>query len=298
MTPQDYLFRRSKLKNKGFTTRLVHADRTLNNLENGAVHQASTNSVLFEYEKIEDLVDIFQGRVAGHAYSRQSSPSIEALQNIINEMEQGVGALTFATGMAAITTTLLTLLQAGDHILISQFVFGNTNSFANTLQRLGIEVTLVDVTNADNIIAAKQDNTRAVLLETIANPVTQVADLKNIGDVCKDNDLIYIIDNTMTPAYLFDAKSVGASLIVSSLTKYSAGHGHVLGGAVVDTGLFDWNKFPGILESLRSLPLQQQALTQIKKKGLRDMGKLIARFCPCHFYWYGNNGIKNGESLQ
>lgn len=263
---------REKLKNKGFTTQLVHADRLLNKPENGAVHQASTNSVLFEYDKIEDLVDIFQGRVGGHAYSRQSSPSIDALQNILTQLEDGVGSLVFATGMAAITTSLLTLLKAGDHIIVSQFVFGNTNSFSGTLERLGISVTMVDVTDVKNVEAAIQDNTRLVFVETIANPVTQVADLAAIGDLCESRNIVYMVDNTMTPAYLFKSKSVKASLVVSSLTKYSAGHGQALGGSIVDTGLFDWSKFPGILDGLRSLPVQDQALTQIKKKGLRDMG--------------------------
>jgi len=260
------------LKDKGFTTRLVHADRTLNQPENGAVHHSSTNSVLFEYKKIEELVDIFQGRQDGHAYSRQSCPSINALQNILTEMEQGVGAITFATGMAAITTTLLTLLQAGDHIIVSRYVFGNTNSFSGTLRRLGIEVTAVDATNVANVEAAIQNNTRAVFVETIANPVTQIADLSNIGQLCADRKLAYIVDNTMTPPYLFQAKSVQASLIVTSLTKYCAGHGNALGGALIDTGLFDWSAFPGILDYFRSLPVEKQALTQVKKKGLRDMG--------------------------
>lgn len=260
------------LKDKGFTTRLVHGDRLINRPQDGAVHQATNNSVLFDFEKIEDLVDIFQGRVAGHAYSRQSSGSIDALQNLITAMEGGVGALTFASGMAAITTTLLALLRSGDHLIMSQFVFGNTNSFVGTMQRYGIEITLVDVTDAKNVEAAVQDNTRAVFLETVANPVTQVADLSAIGKLCKERDIIFMVDNTMTPAYLFDAKAVHASLLLSSLTKYAAGHGHVLGGVVVDTGLYPWTKSPCIQDSFRALPEQQQGLLQIKKKGLRDMG--------------------------
>lgn len=260
------------LKNKGFTTRLVHADRLLNKPQDGAVHQATNNSVLFDFENIEDLVDIFQGRVAGHAYSRQSSGSIDALQNMVTEMEQGVGALTFASGMAAITTVLLTLLKSGDHLIMSQFVFGNTNSFIGSLERYGIEVTLADVTDVENVKAAKRDNTRAVFLETIANPVTQVADLTRIGEYCRDNELLYMVDNTMTPAFLFDAKAVHASLLVGSLTKYMAGHGHALGGIVVDTGLFSWSNYPSIQDSFRALPEHQQGLMQIKKKGLRDMG--------------------------
>ncbi|XOV81370.1 MAG: cystathionine gamma-synthase family protein [Aestuariibacter sp.] len=260
------------MKNKGFTTRLVHADRLLNKPQDGAVHQATNNSVLFDYEKIEDLVDIFQGRVAGHAYSRQSSASIDALQNMVTELEQGVGALTFASGMAAITTVFLSLLQAGDHLIMSHFVFGNTNSFVGSLRRYGIEVTLVDVTEAKNVEAAIQENTRAVYVETIANPVTQVADLTRIGEICKAKNVLYMVDNTMTPAFIFDAKAVHASLLVGSLTKYMAGHGHVLGGVVVDTGLYPWSVFPGIQEMFRALPENMQGLMQIKKKGLRDMG--------------------------
>lgn len=257
---------------KGFTTKLVHADRLLNHPEDGAVHQPATKSVLFEYKRVEDLVDVFQGRNAGHAYSRQSSASINALQNMLTQMEEGVGALTFASGMAAITTTMLALFKHGDHLIFSQYLFGNTNSFANTLRGFGIEVTLVDTTKVANVTAAIQDNTRAVYLETIANPVTQVADLAAIGNLCEQRGLLYLVDNTMTPANLFDAKSVKASMLVGSLTKYIAGHGQVLGGAVIDTGLFNWQAFPNINDSYKSQPAHLWGLLQIKKKGLRDMG--------------------------
>lgn len=257
---------------KGFTTKLVHADRLLNHPEDGAVHQPATKSVLFEYKRVEDLVDVFQGRNAGHAYSRQSSASINALQNMLTQMEEGVGALTFASGMAAITTTMLALFKHGDHLIFSQYLFGNTNSFANTLRGFGIEVTLVDTTKVANVTAAIQDNTRAVYLETIANPVTQVADLAAIGNLCEQRGLLYLVDNTMTPANLFDAKSVKASMLVGSLTKYIAGHGQILGGAVIDTGLFNWQAFPNINDSYKSQPAHLWGLLQIKKKGLRDMG--------------------------
>lgn len=260
------------MNNKGFTTRLVHADRRLNKPENGAVHQAKSSSVLFEYEDIQGLVDVFQGKAAGHAYSRQSSSSINALQNILAEMENGIGALTFASGMAALTTTLLTLLRQGDHVVMSQYVFGNTNSFADTLRGFGIEVSFVDSTDVTEVQKALKDNTRMVFTETIANPVTQIADLACIGQLCQQQGLLYVIDNTMTPSYLFDAKGAGASLIISSLTKYIGGHGHVLGGVVVDTGLYDWSGYPNIFDGYKSAPTEQWGINQIKKKGLRDMG--------------------------
>ena len=264
------------MKNKGFTTRLVHADRLLNNPESGAVHQATTNSVLFEFKDAQDIVDVFQGKKMGHVYGRSSTGSNAALQNILNHLEGGVGAITFTTGMAAITATMLSLFKAGDHIIVSHFLFGNTRSLTETMQSLGIEISFVDVTDVTKVESAFKDNTKAVYLETIANPVTQVADLQGIGQLCQAKDALFIVDNTMTPANIFDAKSVLASLTIGSLTKYIAGHGNVLGGAVVDTGIFNWQTFDNILPIYRGPDPAQWGLTQIRKRGLRDMGGTLA----------------------
>lgn len=260
------------MNNKGFTTRLIHADRIINQPEFGAVHQATNNSVLFEFKRAQELVDVFQGKQAGHVYSRSSSSSTVALQNILTHLEGGIGAITFATGMAAITATMLSLFKAGDHLILSRFLFGNTRSLTETMQSLGITLSFVDVTDVENVKQAKKINTRGVFLETIANPVTQVPDLSAIGKWCQANGILFIIDTTMTPPNLFDPKSVSASLTVSSLTKYMAGHGNVLGGALVDTGLFDWSQFANILPLYRSGDSKQWGLTQIRKRGLRDMG--------------------------
>jgi len=258
-----------------FTTSVVHADRKLNP-DSGAVHYPIVNSVLFGYDNPQDLVDIFQGKQAGHAYARQSTPTTDALQSMVNDMEDGVGCLVFASGMSAITTTFFTLLKAGDHIVASQFLFGNTPSVLGTLQRFGVEVTQVDVTNIELVQQAIQPNTKMVFTETIANPVTQIADLQGIGKLCEQHNLVYIIDNTMTPSYLFKAKDVGASLITSSLTKYVGGHGTVTAGALIDTGNYDWTQYSNILDNFKQLPRNAQALTQIKKKGLRDLGGCLS----------------------
>ena len=170
----------------GVTTRQVHADRQLNHPADGAVHTSTTNAVLFEFEKTQDLVDVFQGKKMGHVYGRSSSGSMAALQTIIADMEDGIATACFATGMAAITSTMLSLFKAGDHLIVSQYLFGNTRSFLDTLMDLGVELTFVDVTSIQDVIAAKQDNTRAVFTETIANPVTQVADLRAIGKWCEE----------------------------------------------------------------------------------------------------------------
>ena len=260
---------------KKFTTEIVHHDRGLNP-DSGAVHYPVVNSVLFGYQNPQDLVDIFQGKQAGHAYARQSTPTTDALASLITQMEGGAGSLVFSSGMAAICAVFLTLLKAGDHIVASQFLFGNTPSVLGTLNRLGIEFTQVDVTDSRNVADAIQSNTKMVFTETIANPVTQVADLQGIGKLCDDLKIPFIVDNTMTPAYLFRATEVGASLITTSLTKYVGGHGNVTAGAVVETGNFDWLGYENILDSFRHLESSAQVLTQIKKKGLRDMGGCLS----------------------
>ena len=256
---------------KGFNTTNLHSDRR-DNPEHGVLHKPVHPSVAYGYEDARHLAEVFQGKRAGYNYGRQLNPTVTALQNRITQMEQGIASVAFATGMAAISSALLALLKEGDHIISSAFLFGNTNSFFGTLKRLGIEVTFVDATEACFVESAIRENTKLVFVETIANPVTQVADLKAIGELCKINSLIYCVDNTMTSPHLFLPKKVQASLIVNSLTKYIGGHGNALGGIITDTGLYDWSEFGNIYDAYRTEKSELQGITQIKKKGLRDMG--------------------------
>ena len=259
------------MSKEGFYTSNLHSDRR-DNPEHGVLHKAIHPSVAYGYEDARHLAEVFQGKRAGYNYGRQLNPTVTALQNRITQMEDGLASIAFATGMAAIATTMLSLLRKGDHVVSSMFLFGNTNSFFNTLIRLGIQVTFVDATEARFVEKALQKNTRLVFVETIANPVTQVADLKAIGDLCQTKNLIYCVDNTMTSPYLFSPKKVGASLIVNSLTKYIGGHGNALGGMITDTGLYDWSNFVNILDTYRKEKPSFWGITQIKKKGLRDIG--------------------------
>ncbi|MDD9960306.1 MAG: cystathionine gamma-synthase family protein [Gammaproteobacteria bacterium] len=256
---------------KGFNTTNLHSDRK-DNPEHGVLHKPVHPSVAYGYDDARHLAEVFQGKRRGYNYGRQLNPTVTALQNRITQMEEGIATIAFSTGMAAISSTLLSLLKAGDHIVSSAFLFGNTNSFFGTLQRLGIEVTFVDATEARFVENAIQKNTKLVFVETIANPVTQIADLKAIGQLCQIKNLIYCVDNTMTSPCLFLPKSVGASLIVNSLTKYIGGHGNALGGAITDTGLYDWSGFENIYDTYRNEKPELWGITQVKKKGLRDIG--------------------------
>ena len=259
------------MSKEGFYTSNLHSDRR-DNPEHGVLHKAIHPSVAYGYEDARHLAEVFQGKRAGYNYGRQLNPTVTALQNRITQMEDGIASIAFATGMAAIATTMLSLLRTGDHVVSSMFLFGNTNSFFNTLIRLGIQVTFVDATEARFVEKALQKNTRLVFVETIANPVTQVADLNAIGDLCQTKNLIYCVDNTMTSPHLFSPKKVRASLIVNSLTKYIGGHGNALGGMITDTGLYDWSNFVNILDTYRKEKPSFWGITQIKKKGLRDIG--------------------------
>lgn len=259
-----------------FTTQIVHADR-LGGAEQGAIHKPIHTSVQYGYDKVEDLIAVFQGTAkGGFNYARQGTPTTAALETKITQMEQGLGTIVFSTGMAGICAIFMTLLKAGDHLVASQYVFGNTNSVFGTLADLGIEITTVDVTDAAQVAAAVRPNTRMVFVETIANPGTQIPDLAGIGALCRQHGLLYVVDNTVASPYIFRAATVGAGLVVNSLTKSIGGHGDALGGAVTDTGLFDWNAYPNIFAAYRKGDAKGWGLQQLRKKGLRDLGGTLS----------------------
>ncbi|AOG25188.1 cystathionine gamma-synthase family protein [Acidovorax sp. RAC01] len=259
-----------------FTTQIVHADR-LGGAEHGAIHKPIHTSVQYGYDKVEDLIAVFQGTAkGGFNYARQGTPTTAALESKITQMEQGLGTIVFSTGMAGICAIFMTLLKAGDHLVASQYVFGNTNSVFGTLANLGIEITTVDVTDAAQVAAAVRPNTRMVFVETIANPGTQIPDLAGIGALCRQHGLLYVVDNTVASPYIFRAGTVGAGLVVNSLTKSIGGHGDALGGAVTDTGLYDWSGYPNIFAAYCKGDSKGWGLQQLRKKGLRDMGGTLS----------------------
>lgn len=265
------------MKNKkGFTTAILHSDRLLQP-EFGALHQPVHTSVTWGFEDVNGLVDVFQNKKKGYAYSRQGNPTVTALEHKITQMENGLATVAFSTGMAAITSALLALLKKDDHVIASSFLFGNSRSIMQTLIEIGIQISFVDATDVKNIEKAYNSKTRMVFTETIANPSTQIAQLDKIGDFCSERNLIYIIDNTMTSPYLFKPVQVKASLVINSLTKYIGGHGDALGGSITDTGLYDWNSFSNIATILRETTSPALlGITQIRKRGLRDGGGTLS----------------------
>jgi O-acetylhomoserine (thiol)-lyase len=261
---------------KGFTTTILHSDRLLKP-EFGALHQPIHTAVTWGYDDVQGLVNVFQNKAKGYAYSRQGNPTVTALEHKVTQMEQGMATVAFSTGMAAISATILALLKAGDHIIASSYLFGNTRSVMQTYMDMGLEITFVDATSAQEVRNAYRENTKMVFVETIANPATQVADLVPMGDFCEEMGLIFMVDNTMTSPYIFLPVTAKASLVINSLTKYIGGHGNALGGSITDTGLFNWEKFPNIAPILREqIRPEMLGITQIRKRGLRDAGGTLS----------------------
>ncbi|MEC4721041.1 cystathionine gamma-synthase family protein [Noviherbaspirillum sp. CPCC 100848] len=258
-------------KKYGFTTSILHSDRQ-KPIEHGSLHKPIHTSVTFGYRDARQLAEVFQGKQPGYRYGRQGNPTVSALEDKVTKMEQGLASICFATGMAAIGAVAQALLREGDHVVSSAFLFGNTNSLWQTVNAQGIKVSMVDATDVKNVEAALTPSTRIVFVETIANPRTQIADLKRIGQLCRDRGILYVVDNTMTSPYLFRPKMVGAGLVVNALTKSIGGHGNALGGSLTDTGLYDWTRYPNILEAYKKYTASQWGLAQIRAKSLRDFG--------------------------
>lgn len=255
----------------GFTTAIVHSDRR-DPIEHGSLHKPVHTTVAYGYDDAQDLADVFQGKLKGYSYGRQVNPTVSALETQVTQMEKGLDSVCFGTGMAAIGTMLFALLRNGDHFVSSSFLFGNTNSLFNSFDTQGLGVSFVDATSVDAVAEAVQPNTKLVFVETIANPRTQVADLDRIGEFCRERGLIYVVDNTMTSPYIYNPIDSGADLVVNSLTKYICGHGNALGGAITDTGRYNWEDFPNIYDTYQKGDPAKWGITQIRKKGLRDFG--------------------------
>ena len=186
----------------------------------------------------------------GNIYTRLMNPTNDVFEKRIAALENGAAALATATGSAAIDYSIRNIAGSGDHIVSSQTVYGGTyNLFANTYAEIGIETTFVDAHDPANIEAAIRPNTKAVYVESLGNPNSDVVDMEAIAEIAHKHGLPLIVDNTFATPFLFRPLEHGADVVVHSATKFIGGHGTVMGGVVVDGGKFDWaasDKFPGL----------------------------------------------------
>ena len=205
----------------------------------------------FVFDSAEHAAALFNLQTFGNVYSRLSNPTVAALEERVAALEGGRAAVACASGMAAEALALTTLLQAGDHVVAAGALYGGSvTMLAVTLKKFGIEVGFVDATRPEAFAAAIRPNTRALFAETLGNPSLVVLDIAAVAEVAHAHGLPLVVDNTVPSPYLCNPIAFGADLVVHSATKYLAGHGTTLGGAVVESGKFPWDngKFPGMTE--------------------------------------------------
>lgn len=209
-------------------------------------------STTFRYNDIDDLADLFDLKKLGYFYSRLSNPTVNSLEAKIAVLEGGISAVATSSGQAAATGAILTLCQAGDHIVALNNLYGGTyNLLAATLSKLGITTTFVDFNASDEELqSAIRENTKLIFTETIGNPNVDVLDIERIAGIAHKNELPLFVDNTFATPYLCTPIKYGADVVIHSTTKYLDGHATSLGGIIVDSGKFDWNnkKFPLLVE--------------------------------------------------
>lgn len=232
-------------KEWSFDTLLIHGG--LEPGPAGATTVPIVQSSAFAYPTAEDLEDVFRGRKAGQVYTRLGNPTTESLERRLALLEGGVAAIATASGMAAITTAVLTILRSGDEILSSSSVFGGTFSlFRDTFSNYGIGTRFVDPTDLEAMRGAVTDRTRLIFVETVGNPKMDVPDIAAIASIARKAGVPLMVDATVTTPVLARGIDLGADLVIHSTSKYINGSGSAIGGAIVDLGRFDWKseRFP------------------------------------------------------
>ena len=197
----------------------------------------------FTIDDTQHGADLFDLKVEGNIYSRIGNPTNDVLEKRVAEMEGDIGALSLASGMAAITYAIQCIARAGDNIVSTNQLYGGTyNCFMHSFPKQGITVKMVDGADFKGLDEAIDENTKAVYCESIGNPLGNIIDLKKFADIAHKHGIPLIVDNTVATPYLCRPIDFGADIVIHSLTKYIDGHGATIGGIIVDSGKFDWVK--------------------------------------------------------
>ena len=251
-------------------------------------------STTFKYATSEDMGKLFDLEADGYFYSRLQNPTCDLVAKKICELEGGTAAMLTSSGQAANFFALFNLCEAGDHIVAAKNIYGGTyNLLAHTLPDYGIEATFVDPFDYDAIEAAIKPNTKAVQIETLGNPNSEVVDIERIAKIAHAHNIPLVVDNTFATPYLVRPIEYGADIVVHSATKFIGGHGTTLGGVIIDSGKFDWlkaaDKFPWLVEpnvSYHGVSFAKDTApaafaTYIRAILLRDTGATIS---PVHSF--------------
>jgi cystathionine beta-lyase/cystathionine gamma-synthase len=216
-----------KSKQPHFKTREVHAGVSPDPVT-GAILTPIYQSTTYVQESVDKYLE------KGYSYSRSGNPTVVALEEKLNDLEGGSGALCFATGMAATSCTMMALLNAGEHAVLSDVVYGGTHRLSTrVLSRFGVQYSFVDTSNPQNVRDAIKDNTRLVFTETPANPTLKLTDIAAVSAIAKEHKIPHVVDNTFLTPYFQRPLELGADISLHSTTKYMDGHNVTVGGAII-----------------------------------------------------------------
>ncbi|HEY1655736.1 MAG TPA: O-acetylhomoserine aminocarboxypropyltransferase/cysteine synthase family protein [Candidatus Tumulicola sp.] len=270
----------------GFATRAIHAG-TPPEAVTGSRAVPIFQTAAYVFTSTEQAAELFALRGYGHIYSRISNPTVAAFEERMASLEGGLGAIAFSSGLAAQLCAVLALAQAGDHLVCAQNVYGGTvTQLAVTVKRMGIETTFVPIGELEAVRAAMRANTRLLLVETIANPSGEIADIAALAQVAHAAGVPLAVDNTFATPYLFAPIASGADLVLHSATKFIGGHGTTIGGVLVESGGFPWDNGRFALLSQPSPGYHQKVFTETfaeyaflmraRAEVLRDVGAQMA----------------------
>ncbi len=272
----------------GFETRQLHAgQRPDPNTGARAVPIFQTTSYVFEDP--ESAGAYFNLQEYGNTYSRIMNPTVGVFEERVASLESGVGAVAFASGIAAQAAALFTLLEPGDHVVSSSALYGGTvNQLKHLLRKMGVELTWVDPDDPDAWRSAVRDSTKALFGETIGNPAGNVLDIEALASLAREHGVPLIVDNTFATPYLCRPIEWGADIVIHSATKFIGGHGTSIGGVVVEAGMFDWSngRFPVIADpspAYHGLQFHETFgmygyLMKLRAETLRDLGAALSPF--------------------
>lgn len=272
----------------GFDTiALHHGYDPSENRKAAAVPIYQTTS--YTFEDTEHAAKLFALEESGDIYSRIQNPTNSVLEQRVAALEGGVAALALSSGQAAEVTALLTIVKNGDEIVSGSSIYGGThNLFKHTFKNFGIDVKFVDSDDPRSFAKAITDKTKALYIETIANPTLNVPDFEAIAEIAHQNGIPLIVDNTFASPYLCKPIEHGADIVIHSTTKYISGHGNSIGGIIVDSGNFDWDtgRFPALVEpdpSYHGIKFQEEFaeaayITKARVQLLRDLGSAPSPF--------------------
>jgi O-acetylhomoserine (thiol)-lyase len=274
-------------KYPGFDTLALHAGQSPDAATGSrAVPIYQTTSYVFRDS--EHAASLFNMERAGHVYSRISNPTVAVLEERVAALEGGVGAIATASGQAALHLAVATLLDAGQHVVASRSLYGGShNLLGYTLKRFGIDTDFVDPRDLGAWRGALKENTRLLFGETLGNPGLDVLDIPELSKIAHQAGIPLLVDSTFTTPYLMKPFELGADLLYHSATKFLGGHGVAIGGVLVDSGRFDWEKsgkFPQLTapyEGFHGMDFEEESgtrafLLRARREGLRDFGACMA----------------------